>query len=88
MVNMIFLAATFAGLVSGAAITPNISNKLVARTLSADNPPCPYYFTPFVYKGCYIDTGPRMFPNPATAVDPSKMTPEYCHAACKGNFAP
>ena len=81
---MILIAAAFAGLVSGAAITS--SNRLVARTLAVDNPPCTSYFTPFTYAGCFDDSGPRVMPNVPDGVDNSKMTPAYCQAACKGKF--
>ena len=83
MVKMILAAATLAAIVSGAAITS--SNRLVARTLDADNPPCsPNTFTPFTYFGCYNDSSERALPYVPEGLDNSKMTAAYCQAACKG----
>ena len=84
MANMILLAFTFASLVSGAAMTPSLSERFYSRTLKAFKAPCPNHFAPFTYKGCYEDSGDRSLMYVPQALDKSRMTPEYCQSACKG----
>ena len=83
MIHAILVTTGFARLASSVAVTPN--DKLAARAYSAAEPPCPYNVTAFIYRGCYNDTSPRVLLCSPTELDSSKMTPQYCQAACKSN---
>ena len=83
MVNAILGAMAVAGLASAAAVTSN--DKATVHAYNALEPPCTNPFTPFSYRGCYDDTGDRVLPYVPVGLDSSKMTPQYCQAACKSN---
>ena len=86
MASLIFFIASFISLVSAAVVDMTIINKLPRGNgdWTASAPPCTLYFPPFDYLGCYDDSGIRVAPWVVLGLDPNKMTPGYCQAACKG----
>ena len=56
-----------------------------AQATTAELPPCLDPFQPFVYAGCYADSGNPPALSFRSHLDQQNMTVETCVATCKGN---
>ena len=68
--------------------TSTVFASLLPRNDGPTAPPCSVPFTPYLYAGCYTDSGsPRALPFGPDGLDRQNMTIETCVAECKGELS-
>ncbi|KAK3950414.1 WSC domain-containing protein [Pseudoneurospora amorphoporcata] len=77
MASLTLKAAALAAL----ALVP----RLGVRATTIERPPCLDPFQPFIYSGCYADTGNPHALSLRSQLDQQNMTIEKCVSVCKGN---